>query len=160
VACAGHPWPPLVEGTGPAWIDEIAAAVRARLRATTVPVVLGHGDWESHNLRWSGRRPYVVHDWERVIVQPEPAVVGAAVAVWPAGLDGRSTATVGESAALLEAYQSATGIPWDAPTQQFAWAAGLWVRAFNAKKDAADGGGEQLDLLAAEVDERRELAGL
>lgn len=30
-----------------------------------------------------------------------------------------------------------------------AWAAGLWVRAFNAKKDAADGGGPQLTLLGS-----------
>ncbi len=31
---------------------------------------------------------------------------------------------------------------------------------FNAKKDAADGGGPQLDRLAAEVDERLSLAAL
>jgi hypothetical protein len=70
--------------------------------------------------------------------------------VWPAGLDGRTTATVEESAAFIAAYQSAVGVGWDDSTQQIAWADGLWVRAFNAKKDAADGGGLQLDLLAAD----------
>ena len=34
------------------------------------------------------------------------------------------------------------------------------VRLFNAKKDAARGGGPQLDLLAAEIADRLTLAGL
>jgi hypothetical protein len=36
----------------------------------------------------------------------------------------------------------------------------LWVRAFNAKKDAISGGGPQLDRLADEVAERSRNAGL
>jgi hypothetical protein len=43
---------------------------------------------------------------------------------------------------------------------QLAWAAGLWVRLFNAKKDAAQGGGPQLDRLGAEVSQRLARAGL
>jgi hypothetical protein len=43
---------------------------------------------------------------------------------------------------------------------QDAWAVGLWVRLFTAKKDAADGGGPQLDRLAAEIAERVALAAL
>jgi hypothetical protein len=35
-----------------------------------------------------------------------------------------------------------------------AWTAGLWVRLFNAKKDAAAGGGPQLEGLAGEMRER------
>jgi hypothetical protein len=36
---------------------------------------------------------------------------------------------------------------------QMAWAAGLWVRLFNAKKDASDGDGPQLERLAGEIAE-------
>jgi hypothetical protein len=39
-------------------------------------------------------------------------------------------------------------------------AAGLWVRAFNAKKERLSGAGPQLERLAAEVGERAARAGL
>jgi len=39
-------------------------------------------------------------------------------------------------------------------------AAGLWVLLFNAKKEAYDGGGPQLDRLAGEIAERLALAAL
>lgn len=35
-----------------------------------------------------------------------------------------------------------------------AWAAGVWVRCFNARKLAADGGGPELDRLATELPHR------
>jgi hypothetical protein len=38
--------------------------------------------------------------------------------------------------------------------------AGLWVRPFNAKRDAASGGGPQLDPLAGQIAERLARAGL
>jgi hypothetical protein len=43
---------------------------------------------------------------------------------------------------------------------QDAWAAGLWVRLFNARKDAANGGSPQVDRLEVEVDERLACAAL
>jgi len=56
-------------------------------------------------------------------------------------------------------YQTAFG-DWSGQDVAAAWAAGLWVRLFNAKKDAGDGGGPQLDRLRDELDERLYLAGL
>ncbi len=70
--------------SGPAWVDDAAASARSALLALSLPRVVGHGDFESQNIRWNGRTPYVVHDWDSVISQPEPAIVGAAAAVWPA----------------------------------------------------------------------------
>jgi hypothetical protein len=56
---------------------------------------------------------------------------------------------------------------WDHPGSRLwpdqdedGWAAGLWVRLFNAKKDEADGGGPQLDRLADEIGDRLALAAL
>ena len=37
-----------------------------RRLATTI----GHGDWEAHNLRWTGSRPWVVHDWDSAMSGP------------------------------------------------------------------------------------------
>lgn len=45
-----------------------------------------------------------------------------------------SDATPAESAAFLDAYATARGRPWSPEERRASWAAGLWVRAFNAKK--------------------------
>jgi hypothetical protein len=145
---------------GPAWVDDAAREVRKRLRASAAPVRIGHGDWESQNIRWSGGRPLAVHDWDSVIAQPEAAIVGLAAAVWPAAGAPGEAATVEQTGDFIAGYQRAAERPWTEPEVQDAWAAGLWVRLFNAKKDAADGGGPQLDRLAHEVDERLAGAGI
>jgi hypothetical protein len=95
--------------------------------------VVGHADWESQNLRWDGDRPLAVHDWDSAVAQPEQ---------------------------FLTAYEQARGRPWTAPERQACWAAGLWVRTFNAKKERLEGGSPQLDRLAEEVTERSSRAGL
>ena len=67
----------------------------------------------------------------------------------PAWLDG-----------VAAAYEQARGRPWTPAERHACWAAGLWVRAFNAKKERLSGGGPQLERLAAEVGERVARAGL
>jgi hypothetical protein len=145
---------------GPAWIDDAAGLVRERVLGCGEPDLIGHGDWESQNIRWRDGRPHAVHDWDSVIAQPEVAIVGLAAAVWPAGGGPAEAASVAQTADFLQAYQAAAKITWTPGQAQLAWAAGLWVRLFNAKKDAARGGGPQLDRLAAEIPDRLAEAGL
>lgn len=101
-----------------------------------------------------------MHDWDSVIAQPETAIVGLAAAVWPAAGAPGGAATVAQSAKFIASYQQAAGRQWARQEVHDAWAAGLWVRLFNAKKDAADGGGPQLDRLAGEIGDRLDLAAL
>jgi hypothetical protein len=143
----------LNEVNGPAWVDDAARRVRQRMNGCRGPARIGHGDWESQNIRWAAERPLAVHDWDSVIAQPETAIVGLAAAVWPAG-ESSDGATVGQSADFIAEYQAAAGTCWTERDVEHAWAAGLWVRLFNAKKDAAAGGGSQLDRLAGEIGER------
>jgi hypothetical protein len=145
---------------GPGWVDDAARRVRERLSACAAAARVGHGDWESQNITWSGGRPLAVHDWDSVIAQPEMAIVGLAAAVWPAAGAPGQAATVAQSAQFIAAYQQAAGRQWTAGEVHDAWAAGLWARLFNAKKDAADGGGPQLDRLAGEIGDRLALAAL
>src|SRR6185437_14442398 len=49
---------------GPEWVDDAARRVRERLTSTPGRVCIGHGDWESQNIRWTGRDSLVVHDWD------------------------------------------------------------------------------------------------
>jgi hypothetical protein len=119
-------------------------------------VRIGHGDWESQNITWASETPLAVHDWDSVIAQPETSIVGLAAAVWPAS----GAASVAQTQDFIASYQSATSRPWGQSEVQDSWAAGLWVRLFNVRKDAADGGGQRLDRLAGELDERLALAAL
>lgn len=145
---------------GPGWVDDAARRVRERLSASPGPSLVGHGDWESQNIRWSDSRPLVVHDWDSVIAQPETAIVGLACAVWSAAGAPGEAASVAQSADFIACYQEAAGRSWTDRQVQDAWAAGLWVRLFNAKKDAASDGGPQLDRLAGEIGERLALSAL
>lgn len=42
----------------PGWVDRAVAQVRQHLRACADPPRIGHGDWESQNIRWSGDTPW------------------------------------------------------------------------------------------------------
>jgi len=87
-------------------------------------------------------------------------------AVWddretlPAMGEPGEAASVAQTQDFIASYQAATARPWGPSEVADAWAAGLWVRLFNARKDAADGGGPQLDGLESEVGERLALAAL
>lgn len=146
--------------TEPAWLDEMAAAVRARLRASALPAVVGHGDWRRSNLRWSGPHPMVVHDWDSVVALPEPVIAGAAALSFPNDTDA-TTASVAECAVFLAAYAAARKRPWSPAELEVCWAAGLWVFAFNAKKESLAGaaGGPMGERLRGEAAQRLRLAG-
>jgi hypothetical protein len=120
---------------GPAWIEEIGRRVRARLRADVLPAVVGHVDWEAHNLAWSAGEPRAVHDWDSVALRSEAAIAGAAAGVF-ASLGPVVAASVEESASFLAAYQAARRRPFHVEELEIGWAAGLWVLAFNARKES------------------------
>ena len=57
-------------------------------------------------------------------------------------------------------YEQVRGQPWSVDEWQVGWAAGLWVRAYNAKKATLDNNGGTLpERLASDVAERLRLAG-
>ena len=149
---------------GPSWIEEAGRCVRQRLlRPSALPVVVGHGDWESQNLRWVEHQLHVVHDWDSVVGQREATVAGAASAVFTATGAPNTSPSVEQSETFLAAYAQARAQPWTQEERELAWAAGLWVRVFNAKKATLRPGGDTPSLsrlrLEAEVGERLRRAG-
>ncbi|MEW9555376.1 phosphotransferase [Nonomuraea sp. NPDC050783] len=157
-----RPWPrpddldaDLNDHPAPAWLTEAAQRVRSRLTGTRLPPVVGHGDFESQNLRWDDSRLHVVHDWDSVVSLPEAAVAGAAAAVFKTTNASGAHTRIDETERFLAAYEAAGGGTWNQEERRVAWAAGVWVLAFNAKKESVrmpNGPGQR--QLAGEITER------
>ena len=142
---------------GPGWIDEAGRAARDRLRLSAGELVVGHGDWYTANLGWAGDRLLAAYDWDSVIVGREPVVAGLAAAVFPA-TGGGTEATVEETEAFLAAYSSTRARAFSSDETELAWAAGLWNRSFDAKKQVVTEG-KPRSLTESEALERRKRAG-
>lgn len=137
----------------PAHVVDVAVRTRARLLAAGLPSVLGHADFEAQNLRWHGREVWAVHDWDSLAWQPEAALAGAASGAF-ASSGPPTLAPIESSEAFLVAYQNIRGRLFTAVEQEIAWAAGLWMAAYNAREQALLGdpqlSGDALRAQAAE----------
>jgi hypothetical protein len=122
----------------PAYVVEAAERSRGRILAAGLPCVLGHADFEAQNLRWHGREVWAVHDWDSLAWQPEAALAGAASGAFAS--DGPPMlAPVECSAVFLAAYQDIRGRLFTAVEQEIAWAASVWMAAYNAREEALVG---------------------
>jgi Phosphotransferase enzyme family len=123
----------------PAHVVEAAERARGRILAASLaaslPCVLGHADFEAQNLRWHGRQVWAVHDWDSLAWQPEAALAGAASGAF-ASAGPPTLAPIESSEAFLVAYQDVRGRSFTAVEQEIAWAASLWMAAYNAREQA------------------------
>ena len=100
--------------------------MRDHLRGYARDAVIGHDDWHPENLRWRGPELIAVFDWDGVICQPEPVIVGSA-AVSLLGIDTKSPlADIAAGSSFLDAYQQARGLRWTSQDYAACWAAGRW----------------------------------
>ncbi|WP_091672551.1 hypothetical protein [Amycolatopsis marina] len=122
----------------PAYVVDTATRARKRLLAADLPCVLGHADFEAHNLRWRGREVWAVHDWDSLAWQPEAALVGAASGVFPK--TGPATLPPIESSeAFMLTCQDLRGRRFTVEEQEIAWAASLWPAAHDVRWEALHG---------------------
>ncbi|HXW43451.1 MAG TPA: phosphotransferase [Streptosporangiaceae bacterium] len=141
----------------PDWLEEASQRARERLGRYRAPRVIGHGDWHAENVRWSGNKLLVVHDWDSVLYQPEAVIAGMAAAIFPAFDACWQPSTVTESEAFLAAYLRARPGPWSQDDIEAFWAASLWTRAYDAMEESA--GGSVTSLSQAEAQDRLARAG-
>src|SRR5215468_4807479 len=138
----------------PAYVVDTATRARGRLLAAGLPCVLGHADFEAQNLRWHGREVWAVHDWDSLAWQPEAALAGAASGSFASAGPPR-LAPIESSEAFLVAYQDIRGIIFTAVELEIAWAASLWMAAYNAREEALYGRTQVgRDALRAQAAER------
>ena len=138
----------------PGYVADTARRVRRRILAAGLPCVLGHADFEAQNLRWHGRQVWAVHDWDSLAWQPEAALAGAASGSF-ASSGPPTLAPVQSSEAFLAAYQDIRGRMFTAAEQDIAWAASVWMAAYNAREEALRGDTSLCrDALRAQAAER------
>jgi hypothetical protein len=138
----------------PGYVTDTAVRARGRLLAARLRCVLGHADFEAQNLRWHGEQVHAVHDWDSLAWQPEAALAGAASGAFAS--DGPPTlAPVESSEAFLMAYQDIRGRSFTTVEQEIAWAASVWMAAYNAREEALYGARPVCrDALRAQAAER------
>jgi hypothetical protein len=122
----------------PGYVVETAERAGGRLLAAGLPCVLGYGDFEAQNLRWQGREVWAVHDWDSLAWQPEAALAGAASGSF-ASAGPPTLAPIESSEAFLVAYQDIRGRLFSPVELEVAWAASLWMAAYNAREEALRG---------------------
>jgi hypothetical protein len=137
----------------PAYLAETAERARRRILAAGLPCVLGFADFEAQNLRWHGQQVWAVHDWDSLAWQPEAALAGAASGSF-ASAGPPTLAPIASSAAFLATYQDIRGRRFTAVEQEIAWAASLWMAAYNARELALYGSTVGVDAFRAQAAER------
>lgn len=123
------------QGLVPDHVHRIARLVSARLAQSALPDVVGHGDWESQNLRWNGVRPWAVHDWDSLVALPEAAIAGAASGAF-ASTAVPTLAPVESSDEFLDSYEESRGKAFSEEEREVAWAASLWPALHNARGES------------------------
>jgi hypothetical protein len=137
----------------PAYLVDTAERTRGRLLAAGLPCVLGHADFEAQNLRWGCREVWTVHDWDSLAWQPEAALVGAASGAF-SSFGPPTLAPIASSEAFLMAYQNIRGRVFTAAEQEIAWAASLWMAAYNEWEALQRGTPLSGDVLRTQAAER------
>lgn len=144
----------------PEHVQVFARAVSERLAKGVLPLVVGHGDWESQNLRWQGVRPWAVHDWDSLVALPEAAIVGAASGAF-ASTAIPTLATIESSGKFIDSYQQARGRSFTEEEREVAWAASLWPALHNARGESLfQSPPVALDALTWQAPERLQRAGV
>ncbi|WP_211481607.1 phosphotransferase [Arthrobacter alpinus] len=162
----GGLWPtnPVVDAMNqdlvPGHVHDIARSVSRRLAQGVLPLVVGHGDWESQNLRWQGDLPWAVHDWDSLVALPEAAIVGAASGAF-ASTATPTLSTIESSGNFIDAYQQARDRRFTDEEQEVAWAASLWPALHNARGESLfQSPPVALDALTCQAPERLQRAGV
>ncbi|MGA7203929.1 MAG: hypothetical protein WBX27_04775 [Specibacter sp.] len=162
----GGLWPPntaldaMDQSLVPAHVRDMASSVSERLALAKLPVVVGHGDWESQNLRWNGAVPWAVHDWDSLVALPEAAIVGAASGAF-ASTAIPTLAAVESSEEFIDCYEQARGRTFSNDEREVAWAASLWPALHNARGESLFRTRPvALQALIRQASERLRLAGI
>jgi hypothetical protein len=123
--------PPVYE-----WLDLLAAKAARSLVPRRQPDRLGHSDWVCQNVRFSKGKVSAAYDWDSLIAEVEPVLVGIVAGSFTEGsTNGSHVPTPDEVAAFVADYEACLGMPLNKRDQATAVAAATWVLSYNARCD-------------------------
>jgi hypothetical protein len=128
---------------GAEWIDAIARRARACMQPAGRRVI-GHADWRREHVRFRGDTPVLAYDWDSLVCEEEPALVGTVAHAFCADWSetGRQTPTLDEARAFIADYERARGRPFAADERRLAVASLAYATAYTARC-AHSAGGDQ-----------------
>jgi hypothetical protein len=124
---------------GAEWIDDLARAALASMRAARSRVVVSHDDWNAKNMRMGPDGIAVVYDWDAVFLNHETLALGSAAAHFPMTweLDVPETPGIDEVAAFVREYQQARGVTFTVSELAEVAASATYARAYKARCEHA-----------------------
>lgn len=126
---------------GAEWIDRLAAEAHARCRAAPGRLVIGHNDWRVEHLRFEDDRIVAVYDWDSLIVEREPILVGHAAHAFTAdwSVEGlRCVPALEECRAFVAEYEDGRGQAFTAPERAAVDAGLVAAAAYGARCEHSD----------------------
>lgn len=119
---------------GTEWIDELAVRALELLDRSGPPVV-GHADWSVKHFRFVDDTVSVVYDWDSLVLEDEPVLVGDAARSFTATwyLEVSLAPTPDEARAFVTEYERARGRSFDADERRLLAAAATYGLAYSAR---------------------------
>jgi len=136
------PWPkphdPIFDFTtnpvGFEWLDHLAARAADALGPRRQADAIGHSDWVCQNLRFTQDGVSAAYDWDSLLAESEPVLVGVVAGAYTEGsIAGADAPTPLEVVAFLAEYEATRHAPFSKSDQATATAAATWVLAYNAR---------------------------
>jgi hypothetical protein len=117
------------------WVDTIAGRAKDLLATSAGTMVLGHSDYESHNVRVTGRRLTAVYDWDSLVADREEVIVGVAAAVFTANPDPMlaDAPSPDERWEFVREYEAFRGRRFEPSSHALLLSASAWVTAYNVR---------------------------
>jgi hypothetical protein len=115
------PWPvphdPLFDFTttpvGFEWLDHLAQQAAEALSPRRQPDVIGHSDWVCQNLRFNEDGVSAAYDWDSLLAESEPVLVGVIAGTYTEGsLAGAQAPIPQEVVAFLSDYEANRQAPF------------------------------------------------
>lgn len=126
---------------GAEWIDELATAAKAGRDAHRGVPVVAHCDWSARNVRMDDQSIVAVYDWDSLASVAEVVAVGQAAATW-FFVDRRDAAPqAAEIASYVRRYEDRRGCRFSGDEHKAIGAAALYVLAYRARCEHAQGAG-------------------
>jgi hypothetical protein len=120
---------------GAEWIDDLATVAQQIRNVAVGREVIAHADWSVKHFRFEGARPSVVYDWDSLVLDREPNVLGSAAATFTYTelLPVELLPTADETLAFIDEYEAVRGSRLSHDERRATHGAAVYSRAYGTR---------------------------